>query len=137
TSMVASSWQPWTASIRATSSTSCNCSRTRGSRPVFDVLSWFTSPATIFKEMTVEPVGLDALLAAREQMARELQQGLTAEERRFLLSLVAGEPDWSTLRVAHLQEFPGLRWKLQNLARLRETNRPIRESSPNNRTCSR
>jgi len=37
-------------------------------------------------------------------------------------SLVAGEPDCSTLRVAHLQEFPGLRWKLQNLARLRETN---------------
>ena len=96
-------------------------------RPVHEVL--FPSLRDVrqeyehdFKEMTVEPVGLDALLAAREQMARELQQGLTPEERRFLLSLVAGEPDWSTLGVAHLRELPGLRWKVQNLARLRETN---------------
>jgi predicted nucleotidyltransferase component of viral defense system len=75
-----------------------------------------------FKEMTVEPVGLDALLAVRERMVRELQQGLTPEERRFLVSVVAGEPDWSALGIAHLQELPGLRWKLQNLARLREIN---------------
>jgi hypothetical protein len=62
-----------------------------------------------FKEITVEPIGLDALLVARERMVRELQQGLIPEERRFLLSLVAGEPDWSALGIAHLQELPGLR----------------------------
>lgn len=44
-----------------------------------------------FAGMTAEPVELDVLLAAREQMVRELQQGLTADERRFLLSLVAAE----------------------------------------------
>ena len=43
--------------------------------------------------MTVEPVELDALLAPRERMVRELQQGPTADERRFLLSLVAAEPE--------------------------------------------
>ncbi|MGM4961633.1 hypothetical protein [Bradyrhizobium sp. 604_D8_N2_3] len=72
--------------------------------------------------MTTEPVELDALLAARERMMRELQQGLNADERRFLLSLVAAEPEWSLLGVPHLEQLPGLRWKLQNLERLRKAN---------------
>jgi hypothetical protein len=75
-----------------------------------------------FTGMTVEPVELDALLAARERMVRELKQGLTAEERRFLLSLVAAEPEWSLLGVPHLEQLPGPRWKLQNLERLRRDN---------------
>jgi len=96
-------------------------------RPVHEVL--FPSLRDIRQEfehnftgMTVEPVKLDALLAARERMVQELQQGLTADERRFLLSLVAAEPEWSLLGVPHLEELPGLRWKLQNLERLRKTN---------------
>lgn len=96
-------------------------------RPVHEVL--FPSLRDIrhefehnFAGMTAEPVELDALLAAREQMARELQQGLTADERRFLLSLVAAEPAWDLLGVPHLEQLPGLRWKLQNLERLRKAN---------------
>ena len=72
--------------------------------------------------MTVEPVELEMLLAAREQMVRELQQGLTADERRFLLSLVAAEPEWAPLGVPHLKQLPGVRWKLQNLERLRKAD---------------
>jgi hypothetical protein len=55
-------------------------------------------------------------------MARELQQGMTADERRLLLSLVAAEPDWKLLimSVPHMQQLPGLRWKLQNLEHLRK-----------------
>jgi predicted nucleotidyltransferase component of viral defense system len=96
-------------------------------RPVHEVL--FPSLRDIRQEfaqnfagMTVAPVELDTLLAARERMARELQQGLTADERRFLLSLVAAEPEWSLLDVPHLEQLPGLRWKLQNLERLQKTN---------------
>ena len=75
-----------------------------------------------FVGMTSEPVDLDALLSARECMMRELQQGLTADERRFLLSLVAGEPEWNLLGVPHVQQLPGLRWKLQNLDHLRKSD---------------
>jgi predicted nucleotidyltransferase component of viral defense system len=92
-------------------------------RPVHEVL--FPSMRDIrqeyertFKGMTTEPIGLDALLAARERMVRELQTGLDADERRFLLSLVNGRPDWPALGVAHAQHLPGIRWKLQNLALL-------------------
>jgi predicted nucleotidyltransferase component of viral defense system len=96
-------------------------------RPVHEVL--FPSLRDIRQEfehnfagMTAEPVELDTLLAARERMMGELQQGLTADERQFLLSLVAAEPEWSLLGVPHLEQLPGLRWKLQNLERLRKAD---------------
>lgn len=72
-----------------------------------------------FKGMTTEPVELDALLAARERMVQELQSGLDADERRFLLSLVNGQPEWPLLGIAHAEHLPGIRWKLQNLAQLK------------------
>jgi len=75
-----------------------------------------------FQGMTAEPVPLDALLAARERLVRELQQGLDENERRFLLSLVAGAPEWPLLGIAHLEHLPGIRWKLHNLAQLQKTN---------------
>lgn len=75
-----------------------------------------------FVGMTAEPVPLDALLAARERTVRELQQGLDDHERQFLLSFVAGAPEWSLLGIAHLEHLPGLRWKLQNLMQLQKAN---------------
>ena len=96
-------------------------------RPVHEVL--FPSVRDIRREfehnftgMTAEPVELEALLAARERMVRELQQELTADERRFLLTLVTAEPEWSLLGVPHLDQLPGVLWKLQNLDRLRKAN---------------
>ena len=52
----------------------------------------------------------------------ELQQGLDDAERRFLLSLVSGTPEWSLLGIAHLEHLAGIRWKLRNLAQLRQAN---------------
>jgi predicted nucleotidyltransferase component of viral defense system len=75
-----------------------------------------------FQGMTEEPVELEALLTARERMVRELQRGLTHDERRFLLSLVTADPEWSLLEIEHLERLPALRWKLQNLQQLRNAN---------------
>lgn len=73
-----------------------------------------------FKGMTTEPVELAALLTARERMLQELQSGLDADERSFLLSLVEGRPQWPLLGIAHLEQLPGIRWKLQNLSLLQQ-----------------
>ncbi|MEP6720713.1 MAG: nucleotidyl transferase AbiEii/AbiGii toxin family protein [Variovorax sp.] len=73
-----------------------------------------------FKGMTVEPVELAALLAARERMLKELQEGLDADERNFLMSLVEGRPRWASLGIAHLEHLPGIRWKLHNLTQLQQ-----------------
>ncbi len=75
-----------------------------------------------FRGMTAEPVEAKALLAARERMVAELQAGLDADERKFLLSLVRNEPDWALLGIEHLEQLPGIRWKLSNLERLAKVN---------------
>lgn len=75
-----------------------------------------------FQGMTTDPVPLDALLTARERMLREIHQGLDDDERRFLLSLAAGIPEWPLLGIAHLEHLPGIRWKLHNLAALKESD---------------
>jgi len=96
-------------------------------RPIHEVL--FTPLRDIrhdykhnFQGMAAEPVPLDALLTARERMVREIQQGLDDGERQFLLSLAAGIPEWSLLGIAHLEQLPGIRWKLHNLAQLQKAN---------------
>jgi hypothetical protein len=75
-----------------------------------------------FKGMTAEPVELTALLAARERMVKELQAGLDAAEREFLVSLARNEPKWDLLGIGHLEQMPGIRWKLENLGRLAKAN---------------
>ena len=75
-----------------------------------------------FDGMTAGPVSIDALLATRERLVHELQEGLDENERRFLLSLVSGEPDWSSMGVTHLEQLPGIRWKLHNLKQLQKFN---------------
>lgn len=72
--------------------------------------------------MTAEPVPLDDLRVAREKMVRDLQSTLDTNERRFLLTLVANEPDWSLLNVPHAQELPGVRWRLHNLGQLQKAS---------------
>ena len=75
-----------------------------------------------FKGMTTEPVGLKALVSARERMIAELNAGLDAAEREFLLSMARNDPNWELLGIEHLEQLPGIRWKLENLARLAKAN---------------
>ena len=39
-----------------------------------------------------------------------------------VLGLVRGEPDWTLMNCPHLSRLPAIRWKLQNLARLKKSN---------------
>lgn len=78
--------------------------------------------ARSFDGMTVDPVSLESMLAVRERMMDELRHGLDADERRFLLSLVSGEPEWAALAIPHLEHLPGIRWKLHNLSKLKRSN---------------
>lgn len=96
-------------------------------RPVHEVL--FPAQRDIaqeyertFKGMTAETVELAELLAVRERMMSELQRSLDGKERRFLLTLVGNQPDWSLLGVDHAADLPGVRWKLNNLSQLQATN---------------
>ncbi len=75
-----------------------------------------------FRGMTAQHVALEALLAARERLIADLQAGLDAAERAFLMSIARNEPDWTLLPIRHLAQLPGIRWKLANLDRLAKSN---------------
>jgi hypothetical protein len=97
------------------------------SRPVHEVL--FARPLDItaaftneFAGMAREPVTLEELLAVRERLRAELPVALSPEHRRFLVSLVEAEPDWTAAPCPHLSEMPAIQWKLQNLRKLRRSN---------------
>lgn len=96
-------------------------------RPIHEVL--FAKEADIrrayqneFNGMTRNPVELDALLDTRRRLFSELPAALTPDHRKFLLSLVAAEPDWKLMECAYLREMPAIRWKLRNLKHLRASN---------------
>jgi hypothetical protein len=75
-----------------------------------------------FVGMEREPVTLAELEDARKRLRRELRAALTADHKRFLLGLVAGDPPWAAMRCRHLAELPAIQWKLQNLVRLKKSN---------------
>ncbi len=96
-------------------------------RPVHEVLfgneveigSVFTNE---FAGMTSEVVTLDALLDVRSRLFAELPAMLTKNQRAFLSGLVRGEPDWTLMECAHLAEMPAIRWKRENIRKLKKAN---------------
>jgi len=96
-------------------------------RPVHEVLfgneveigAIFTNE---FAGMTSEVITLDALLEVRRRLFAELPVVLTDNQRAFLSGLVCGEPDWKLIECGHLAEMPAIRWKLENIRKLKKTN---------------
>lgn len=75
-----------------------------------------------FQGMTRDPASLERLEDARTQLRKELLGSLTAAHRRFLLSILDCEPEWDLIQFSHLKDMPALRWKIQNLQKLKDTN---------------
>lgn len=71
-----------------------------------------------FSGMTDEPVSLDDLLATRELLVRTMVEDMPGPHRRFLVSLEAGEPEWTSLARPAIENLPAVQWRLRNLANL-------------------
>jgi hypothetical protein len=69
-----------------------------------------------FEGMTENPVKLDELLQAREELIAELVGKMPGEHRRFLASFKKGNPEWKLLGIPHIENLPAVQWKMQNLA---------------------
>ena len=55
----------------------------------------------------------------RLKLIEIINMGLTDEEKHFLLDFKALHPDWS---IYPFSEFPGVKWKLLNLNKLKASN---------------
>lgn len=89
-------------------------------RPIAELLQPNRKPiedlfANHFADMAEEPVELAELEAARTQLFEWAASALTDNERRFLLAVKQGEPDWSLLPFEGLDRWPAIPWKLHNI----------------------
>lgn len=75
-----------------------------------------------FEGMTIEPISLDDLKAARTRMTTDIVAKLDDKAMRFLLSLHDGEPDFKAIGLPQAAELPAVRWKLLNLEKLKAQN---------------
>lgn len=71
-----------------------------------------------FKNMTDEPVTYEELVEARENLIARLKADLTTSEKRFLLSVKEGKPDWELLGVSGVDRLPAVQWKLKNIGKM-------------------
>ena len=71
-----------------------------------------------FVGMPLRPVPLEELLVTREELVDLIRNQLTSEEKRFLLSVKEGEPDWDLLGINGIADLPAVQWKLLNIRRM-------------------
>ena len=71
-----------------------------------------------FSGMTDQPIELCELEAARVQLFDWAATALSENERKFLLSVKQGEPDWTQLPFESLDQLPAIQWKLHNIRQM-------------------
>ena len=67
-----------------------------------------------FEGMVDEPVTLDELLKAREDLIAEIVGKMPEQHKRFLISVKRGDPDWALLDLPAAKDLPAVQWKLEN-----------------------
>ena len=72
--------------------------------------------------MTQQETSLESLLSVTTSLSQALKSHLTDKDRQFLLSYKQNNADWSLYRYPEIQHLPAIRWKLHNLAVLKEKN---------------
>ena len=70
-----------------------------------------------FRGMTAEPVTQDELLENRERLLKRIAGWVGEPSRAFLLSVENEQPDFGLIGLPQASELPGVKRKLQNLAR--------------------
>ena len=68
-----------------------------------------------FQDMTTDSVTLQELIETRKILVTTLLNSFTDSERKFLISVKLGEPDYSLLPFKNLDKLPALKWKLINI----------------------
>ena len=78
--------------------------------------------ANQFDGMTDIPFTYDEFEETRTKLVAEVNSILTDEDKRFLLSFENGTPEWGGYEYEYLKDYPSVKWKLANLAKLAKQN---------------
>ena len=98
-----------------------------GKRPIDEVLNPnFTNQKVIFDSqfsgMTNEEFTYKEFERIREELVLLIQKTLNQNDREFLLSFAAGNPDWKDFDYS---KYPAIKWKQLNINKLKQEN-PIK-----------
>lgn len=73
--------------------------------------------------MTVDQVSRADLEETRIHLIKMIHAAFTNDDREFLLSIKRGEPQWDLLKIPGIDQLPAVRWKVQNLGKLKPAKR--------------
>lgn len=73
-----------------------------------------------FAGMTDEEVEYDELVAIRDRLIETIKKTMTESEKKFLLSIKQGQPDWDLMPVAGIDQLPAIQWKLINIRKMKK-----------------
>lgn len=93
------------------------------SRPVAELLAPGLQDLSAMYEnefigMTREEVSLGELYHARDTMIETIHKMMNNDDRKFLLSLKEGAPQWNIFAYPETALLPAVKWKLYNLGRM-------------------
>ena len=74
-----------------------------------------------FKGMIAEDIAFELLETTRDELVVIIRKELTSDERRFIISVKQGQPQWDLLELEGIQDLPAVKWKLLNISRMDPT----------------
>jgi hypothetical protein len=75
-----------------------------------------------FEGMTDVPFSYEDYETTRKELIEKVNEIFTEEDKEFLFSFEQGEPEWNKCCAGNLSEYPSVKWKIQNILKLKETN---------------
>jgi hypothetical protein len=82
-----------------------------------------------FKGMTSIKFEDSDFVNTRKELIKIINDSLTVEDKKFLLSFFSAKPEWSFFRDPNAKELPAIKWKLINLSKLDSVKRGIQIES--------
>lgn len=75
-----------------------------------------------FSDMSEMPFSYDDFEATRAKLVRDVNSVMTEEDRRFLIAFEELSLDWESSPYPSFRDYPSVKWKIQNLQRLKSSN---------------
>ncbi len=74
-----------------------------------------------FEGMTLAKVSPEELEEARAALVKAIRKDMTDKERRFILSVKKGDPEWELIELEGVDRLPAVQWKLLNIGKMDKT----------------
>ena len=75
-----------------------------------------------FYGMTDIPFTYEEFEETRATLITDVRSLMTDADKKFLISFEQGNPDWEGYEFAYFKDYPSVKWKLLNLAKLAKQN---------------